>query len=199
MRPLLLLLPLVILLTSCGNLKNLATKARVKRQQKAMEKLVETSSEEATARLGANALGEISYVADAEQYVLVRPLAGVSIPDTANLESRENGKRNALMKATSARNKEFIAADILEGNPKTGDAVFLSEAKRSTPTGRPVTPPPSTPTTEKTPPTPPSGGPGPAILPQDLIPPPILPGGFDPAHPEPLPPPVESVEDLRRR
>ncbi len=190
----------MILLTSCGNLKNLATKARVKRQQKAMEKLVETSSEEATARLGANALGEISYVADAEQYVLVRPLAGVSIPDTATLESRENGKRNALMKATSARNKDFIAADILEGNPKTGDAIFLSEGKRTTTTGRPATPPPSTPPgREKTTTGPPPGDASPAVLPQDLIPPPIQPGGFDPAHPEPLPPPIESVEDLRRR
>lgn len=213
MRPLPLLLPLVLLLTSCGNLQNLATKARAKRQQKAMEKLVETSSEEATARLGAHAVGEISYVADAEQYVLVKTLAGATIPESANLESRQNGKRNAILRATSARNKAFIAADILEGNPQSGDPVFPSTAKPATPTGRPTT----TTTTTTTPALPnttgtpgngtattgttgsPPAAPAPPMRPQDLVPPPILPGGFDPANPMPLPPPIESVEDLQRQ
>ena len=50
MRPFLPLSLAVVLLTGCGNLQNLATKARVKKQQKAMEKLAATSSEEAAAR-----------------------------------------------------------------------------------------------------------------------------------------------------
>lgn len=208
MRPLLLLLPFVLLLSSCGNLKNLATKARVKRQQKAMEKLVASSTEEATARLGANALGEVSYVADAEQYVLVKLLAGASIPESAKLESRQNGKRNAILQATSARNKGFIAADILEGNPQSGDPVFPSTAKPAVPTGRPTTGTAATPTTgpatgspgdPATPPAPATSAAPPPMRPQDLVPPPILPGDFDPANPAPLPPPIESVEDLTRQ
>ena len=96
MRPLLFLLPGLMLLASCGNLQNLATKARAKRQQKAMEKLTETSSEEVAARLGAKAVGEIAYVDDAEVelgfaggegLILVDPGAAAAGPAEGEVEA----------------------------------------------------------------------------------------------------------------
>ena len=131
MRPLLFLLPALLLLTSCGNLQNLATKARAKRQQKAMEKLTATSSEEAAARLGAKAVGEVAYVDEAEQFVLIRALTGINLPPQAALETRRDGKRTALLRATPEKKNSFLAADLLEGTPKTGDGVFPSTAKPS--------------------------------------------------------------------
>ena len=131
MRPFLRLSLAVVLLTGCGNLQNLATKARAKKQQKAMEKLAATSSEEAAARLGAKAVGEVAYVDDAEHFVLIRALTGIQLAPEATLETRRDGKRTALLRATPEKKNAFLAADLLEGTPQTGDGVFPSTAKPS--------------------------------------------------------------------
>ena len=190
MRSLLFLLPAFLMLTSCGNLQNLASKARAKRQQKAMEKLTETSSEEAAARLGAKAVGEVAYVDDAEQFVLIRALTGINLPPQAALETRRGGKRTALLRATPEKKNSFLAADLLEGSPQTGDGVFPSTAKPSPVKPQPPPVPPPLPVTTATP--------APTVPPDNIIPelPPA--DDLDPANLPKLKDMVKTPEDAQR-
>ena len=192
MRPLVPLSLAVVLLTGCGNLQNLATKARAKKQQKAMEKLAATSSEEAAARLGAKAVGEVAYVDDAEQFVLIRALTGIQLTPEATLETRRAGKLTALLRATPEKKNAFLAADLLEGTPQTGDGVFPSTAKPSPLKPKPV-PVPSPvipgstaagPTTVNTPDSPPS-----TLVPADDL---------DPTNLPALKEAIKTPEDLKR-
>ena len=200
MRPLLYLLPALLLFNSCGNLQNLAAKARAKRQQKAMEKLTETSSEEATARLGAKAVGEIAYVDDAERFVLIRALTGLHLPPEAGLETRRDGKRTALLRATPEKKNSFLAADLLEGTPQSGDAVFPSTAKPKP--GKPLPPPVPPPLPVVPPSTPPHAVSTPATnAPESLghsLPelPPV--SDLDPANLPKLRDAIKTPEDLKR-
>ena len=191
MRPLPLLLTLGLLGTSCGNLQNLASKARAKRQQKAMEQLAATSSEEAESRLGANALGEVAAVSDAEQFVLIRTLNGLNIPDQAGLETRRDGQRTALLRGTRERKDAFAAADLLEGTPQRGDGVFPSTAKPKPKPFRPA--PPSVP---EVPPAP--AAVATPALPEDPIPAFSPADDLDPTNLPALKEPVKTPEDLKR-
>lgn len=192
MRPFLPLSLAVVLLTGCGNLQNLATKARAKKQQNAMEKLAATSSEEAAARLGAKAVGEVAYVDDAEQFVLIRALTGIQLAPEATLETRRDGKRTALLRATPEKKNAFLAADLLEGTPQTGDGVFPSTAKprplkpRPAPASSPVIPgsTPAGPTTVNT-----HDSPPPTLVPADNL---------DPTNLPALKEAIKTPEDLKR-
>ena len=201
MRLLIFLLPALLLLSSCGNLQNLAAKSRAKRQQKAMEKLTETSSEEAAARLGAKAVGEVAYVDDAEQFVLIRALTGINLPPQAALEARRDGKRTALLRATPEKKNSFLAADLLEGNPQTGDGVFPSTAKpKPVKQLPPPVPPPLPLATPINPTTKPStsAAPFPPAVPGNTIPelPPA--NDLDPANLPKLKDAVKTPEDAQR-
>ncbi len=199
MRPLLLLLPVLMLLVSCGNLQNLAAKSRAKRQQKAMDQLTAASSEEATSRLGAKALGDIAYIDDAEQFVLIRTLTGVTIPVQSGLETRQDGKRTALLQATAERKNGFIAADLLEGSPQSGEAVFASTDRPKRTPLRPAAPPAPA---LLPPPAIQGGSPFPALngipaMPEGTTAAPADPG-FDPANLPPLQDAIVTPEDLKR-
>lgn len=192
MRPFPALSLAVVLLTGCGNLQNLATKARTKKQQKAMEKLAATSSEEAAARLGAKAIGEVAYVDDAEQFVLVRALAGIQLAPEATLETRRDGKRTALLRATPEKKNAFLAADLLEGTPQTGDGVFPSTAKPNPlkPSPAPA-PSPVIPGSTPAAPT--------AVSPPDSPPPTLVPADdLDPTNLPALKEAIKTPEDLKR-
>ena len=198
MRLLLLLLPALMLLSSCGNLQNLAAKARAKRQQKAMEKLTETSSEEAAARLGAKAVGEVAYVDDAEQFVLIRALTGINLPPQAALETRRDGKRTALLRATPEKKNSFLAADLLEGSPQTGDGVFPSTVKPKPVKPLPPPVPPPLPVVAPDNPQKPNTAAAPVPATPDNIIPGLLPAGdLDPANLPKLRDAVKTPEDLR--
>jgi hypothetical protein len=194
-----LLLPF-LLLSSCGNLQNLAAKARAKRQQKAMEKLTETSSKEASTRLGDKALGEIAYVDAPEEFVLIRPLTGINLPANAGLETRRDGQRSALLRSTPERKNTFATADILEGNPQTGDGVFPSTAKpKPQPKPKPgaklesgVTPPPGPSVAPDSDFTTPSG------LPAEKLPAAAAEQELDPAQLPAMPDPIKTPEDLQK-
>ena len=192
MRPFLPLSLAVVLLTGCGNLQNLATKARTKKQQKAMEKLTATSSEEAAARLGAKAVGEVAYVDDAEQFVLIRALTGIQLAPEATLETRRDGKRTALLRATPEKKNVFLAADLLEGTPQTGDGVFPSNAKPSLLKPNPVTAPsPAIPGSTSAAPA--------AVNPPDSPPPTLVPADdLDPTNLPALKDAIKTPEDLKR-
>jgi hypothetical protein len=193
----LLLLP-ILFLSSCGNLQNLAAKARAKRQQKAMEKLTETSSREASTRLGDKALGEIAYVDAPDEFVLIRPLTGINLPANAGLETRRGGQRTALLRSTPERKNTFATADILEGTPQTGDGVFPSTAKPK-PKPRPGVKPASGVT-----PSPPSGATDPGFTTPSGLPAEKLPAAatteqeLDPARLPAMPDPIKTPEDLQR-
>lgn len=192
MRPFLPLSLAVVLLTGCGNLQNLATKARVKKQQKAMEKLAATSSEEAAARLGAKAVGEVAYVDDAEQFVLIRALTGINLKPEATLETRRDGKRTALLRATPEKKNAFLAADLLEGTPQIGDGVFPSTAKPS-----PLKPGPAPAPALVIPGSTPSAPT--AVSPPDSPPPTLVPADdLDPTNLPALKEAIKTPEDLKR-
>lgn len=191
-----------LLLAGCGNLQNLAAKARAKRQQKAMEKLTQTSSEEAAARLGEKAVGEVAYVDEAEQFILIRALTGVNLPPQSGLETRRGSQRTALLRTTPEKKNGFIAADLVEGTPQTGDGVFPSTAKpRPKPPRRPGTTPART-ATDAPPPAPlPTGArdpSAPADLPSDFTPVASPEDDLHPANLPPLPDPIRTPEDLKR-
>lgn len=200
MRSALLLLPFAFLLVSCGNLQNLANKASAKRQQKAMEKLKETSSEEAAARLGATALGEVASVREGGEYVLIRTLAGVRIPADAGLESRHEGKRTALLRSTPERNNTFATADVLEGTPQPGDGVFPSTAKpKPSPPVRPTIAPAPAPAPNR--PAVETAAPAPALPGEESAP--AVPAGveddFDPTNLPAFKEAVAVPQDLKNR
>ena len=192
MRPILPLSLAVVLLSGCGNLQNLAAKARAKKQQKAMENLVATASEEAAARLGAKAVGEVAYVDDAEQFVLIRALTGIQLAPEATLETRRDGKRTSLLRATPEKKNAFLAADLLEGTPQTGDGVFPSTAKPS-----PLKPGPAPAPSPVIPGSTPSAPA--AVSPPDSPPPTLVPADdLDPTNLPALKDAIKTPEDLKR-
>jgi hypothetical protein len=142
MRPR-ILLPLLLLLPACGNLKNLHTKAQAERRQKELTKLAEAATSEASGRLGEKAVGEVSYVDDASGYVLIRARAGLALADGTELECRgSDGK----LRVTPERKNAFVAADIISGVPEKGDAVVVvNSTARSSLRLVPVNAPPSLP------------------------------------------------------
>jgi hypothetical protein len=125
MRPLVLIL--CLLLPACGNLQNLANKARTKRQQKQLNKLAEAATNEVSNRIGERAVGEVVYVDGDNGYALVRARNGVSLPVSEELECRGNG--NGRLKVTPERKNTFYAADILSGTPQKGDPVIAVKSK----------------------------------------------------------------------
>ncbi len=129
MRPRILLLSL-LLLPSCGSVKNLYTKATAERRQKELAKLSVAASSEVDSRLGEKAVGEVAYVDGDSGYVLVRARAGLILPDGTNLECQ--GGSGAKLKVTPERKQSFVAADIISGEPKKGDSVVLGAADGKT-------------------------------------------------------------------
>lgn len=197
MRPVLLLVPFLLLLNSCGNLQNLATKSRIKRQEAAMKKLAETSSEEATARLGAKAVGEVAYVDEVDQFVHLRLLTGTTLPAGIALETRPAGKRAALLRTTAERNKFFVIADLIEGLPAKGDSVFPSTAKAKPNSLRKLAPADALKVAPDSVPADPGLSPASDAPDHPVLTAPDLPT-FDPANLPPLADPVKTPQDLQR-
>jgi hypothetical protein len=125
MRPLVLIL--CLLLFACGNLQNLAAKARSKRRAKALDKLGEAATQEASNRLGEKAAGEVVYVDAEGGYALVRARNGLPLPTGEELECQSPG--NGRLKVTPERKNMFYAADILSGGPQKGDSVIAVKSK----------------------------------------------------------------------
>lgn len=131
-----LLLLAAITLSGCGNVHNLAAKARAKKERERLEKLTEASAGEAESRLGHRALGEVASVNAEDQFVLLRPLVGVVIPPGTELESRRGNTRTGVLRVAKEKKSLFTVADLVEGSPQNGDSIFASKSK---------TPPPLTP------------------------------------------------------
>ncbi len=160
--------------------------------QKAMENLAATSSEEAAARLGAKAVGEVAYVDDAEQFVLIRALTGINLTPEAMLETRRDGKRTALLRATPEKKNAFVAADLLEGMPQSGDGVFPSTAKPN-----PLKPKPAPAPSAAIPGSAPAGPA--AVSAPDSPPPTLVPADdLDPTNLPALKDAIKTPEDLKR-
>ncbi len=119
MRPLLLLI--CLLLPACGNLHNLAVKARGKQREKELQKLAEAATSEVSSRIGEKAVGEVVYVDDAGGYVLVRARSGLALPPGQELLGQ---KSSARLKITPERKNVFVAADIVSGTPEKDEPVL---------------------------------------------------------------------------
>jgi hypothetical protein len=125
MRPLVLFL--CLLLCACGNLQNIAMKARSERRAKQLKKLNEAATAEASSRLGDKAVGEVVYVDEEGGYALVRARTG--LPLTASEELECQGTGNGRLRVTPERKNAFYAADIISGAPQKGDAVIALKGK----------------------------------------------------------------------
>ena len=163
-----------------------------------MKKLTETSSEEAAARLGAKAVGEVAYVDGVDEFVHLRLLTGMSLPADTTLETRSSGKRTSLLRTTAERNKFFTVADLLEGLPSKGESAFPSTAKaKPTPPRKPAPGVPAGITGDNAPAVPPVvSAPEYPALPMEA-PDPSAPV-FDPTNLPPLADPVKTPEDIKR-
>ena len=121
MRPSLLIL--CLLLTACGNLQNLATKARAQQREKELAKLHEAAAGEASSRLGEKAAGEVILVNADSGFVLIRARNGLTLETGAEL--RCEGSGHGKVKVTPERkNRNLFAADIISGVPQKGDSVI---------------------------------------------------------------------------
>jgi hypothetical protein len=125
MRPFALFI--CLLLSACGNLQNLAMKAKSERQARQLKKLNEAATAEASSRLGEKAVGEVVYVDEEGGYALVRARTGLPLKESDELECQGTG--NARLKITPERKNAFYAADIVSGTPQKGDAVIAVKSK----------------------------------------------------------------------
>lgn len=121
MRPSLLIL--CLLLTACGNLQNLATKARAKQREKKLAKLHEAAAGEATSRLGENAAGEVILVNADSGFVLIRARNGLTLETGSELRCEGTGS-GRLRVTPERKNRNLFAADIVSGVPHKGDPVI---------------------------------------------------------------------------
>src|SRR5262245_28503003 len=111
MRPFIFFL--CLFLCGCGNLRNLAMKAKSERQAKQLKKLNEAATAEASSRLGDKAVGEVVYVDDEGGYALVRARTGLPLTTSEELECQGSG--GARLRVTPERKNAFYAADIISG------------------------------------------------------------------------------------
>lgn len=128
-----LLLVTALALSSCGNVRNLAAKSRDKRERERLQKLTSTSAGEAESRLGAKAVGEVASVNTDEQFALLRPLVGIVIPAGTELETRRANTKTGQLKVTTEKKSLFAVADLLQGSPQAGDAIFVSKTNKLPP------------------------------------------------------------------
>ncbi len=116
--------------TSCGMIANLRAKHQQKKRDKAVRELVQANADQTAARLGAEAVGEISYVDDESGFVLIRQLVGKRIaPNTPLLAKGADGRLTQLRSSPAAK-ASFIAADIVKGRPEKGDSVLPDVIKK---------------------------------------------------------------------
>lgn len=132
------LLLAALMLSGCGSVRHMTAKSRQKKEKQQLEKLIAASTADASTRLGQKAVGEIAAVGEDSQYVLMRLRTGISLPANTELESRRGGSRTALLRMTPERKNIFTVADLAEGAPQAGDALFLSKAAPSVPQPQPL-------------------------------------------------------------
>lgn len=120
-----LALALPWLLAQCGAVANLRAKQSAKKQQKALAELVKANAAVEKERLGEQAVGEISYVDEESGFVLVKQLVGKTIAPSTPLVAKGPGGESRLLASPAAKGS-FVAADIVKGNPRKGDAVSIN-------------------------------------------------------------------------
>lgn len=136
MRPQLLFL--CLLLPACGNLHNLAVKAKAKHREKELQRLAEAATSEVSTRLGEKAVGEVVYVDGSGGYVLVRARSGLALPPGQELQGQKSAAR---LKITPERKSVFVAADIVSGSPEKSEPVLaVKSSSKPLPKLVPVTP-----------------------------------------------------------
>lgn len=91
-------------------------------------------------RQGQRAMGEVTVVDKAGRFVWLRtPLANSVAPETPLvIRAQTTGEVTAKLLTSPERKRHYVAADVKEGSPKVGDAVFFANAQKPLST----TPPP---------------------------------------------------------
>jgi len=75
-------------------------------------------------------VGRIASVSSTGNFVLIQKYGPGSLPLGKIFQSEGTGGRQASLKVSGERIRDFFAADLLRGNPEIGDLVF-SELKQS--------------------------------------------------------------------
>lgn len=112
----------------------------------------------------ARVVGRVASVDPAGHYVLIQVLGTWTVPDEVLLQVRSSATGGATLRPSGERQGRYLAADIVSGNPATGDAVIYLPATPASPA--PATTVPSNLATS-TPPT--AAAPAAALPPRETI------------------------------
>lgn len=83
-------------------------------------------------RKGKRAMGEVTIVDHGGRFVWLRtPLSGAVPPETQLvIRSQVDGRVTAKLSTSPERKRLYVAADVTEGEPKVGDAVFFATSEK---------------------------------------------------------------------
>jgi hypothetical protein len=157
------------------------------KKKEALETLAKAEAKQTADRMGAAAVGEVSYVDEESGFILIkRSSARVIPPSTPLLSKTLTGSITARLTASPAAKGSFLAADIVSGTPERGNPILLDpEAKTAVETIPQIPPMADSPAQTANPTAPAAGHAAPRVAPKlEPILPPL----------EPLNEPVEVPE-----
>lgn len=101
------------------------------KKKEALEALAKADAKQTADRMGATAVGEVSYVDEESGFILIkRSSARVIPPSTPLLAKTFTGSITARLTASPAAKGSFLAADIVSGTPERGNPILVDpEAK----------------------------------------------------------------------
>lgn len=96
------------------------------KKKKALEELAKAEQKQTAERLGATAVGEVSYVDEESGFILIKQTTGKKIlPSTRLLARTPTGTITARLTASLAAKGSFLAADIVSGKPERGNPILV--------------------------------------------------------------------------
>lgn len=103
------------------------------KKKQALEALAKADAKETADRMGAAAVGEVSYVDEESGFILIkRNNARVIPPSTPLLAKTLTGTITARLTASPAARGSFLAADIVSGTPERGNPILVDPAAKPT-------------------------------------------------------------------
>ena len=108
------------------------------KKKAALETLAKAEAKQTADRMGATAVGEVSYVDEESGFILIkRSSARVIPPSTPLLSKTVTGSITARLTASPAAKGSFLVADIVSGTPERGNPILVDpdtkNAKDTTP------------------------------------------------------------------
>lgn len=82
-----------------------------------------------------NWAGTIQLVNTAENFVLIESVSATPVIPGEKYLSVQNGRESGTLRMTSLKAHPFLIADIVSGNPSTGDKIYIPRPTWSPPPG----------------------------------------------------------------